>query len=386
MIKAITACTAEIDDVDTAVLEILTQLNTPQSLCAHSVGFISCYSEFIETGVIKAICKALPFDVIGCTTAGNAIPKAIGEMLCCLIVLTSNDLLFASGVSGSLAEVQEGPLAEAYQQTRAKLPGEPALMFAFTPMMRQVTSEILVEILNTINPKLPIFGAQAVDYIDITEFKDSYTLFNGEEQREAVAFTLVYGELQPSFFVTSLSNVNIQKQKATITKSEGNCVMEVNQMPLMTYLEKLGMLGLSQGTNLSFPFMVDYQDGIQPPVPRAMYSITSEGYVLFSGRMPVGATLAVGDMDYADVLHTTSEVLNKVMNKKSSCILLFSCLMRYIVLGVDTTAEMQLVCSTIGKGKSYHFAYTGGELCPVYNEEGGLVNRFHNCSFIVCVL
>lgn len=387
MIKAITAHTFEIDDIDRAVSDIGTQLDIGRSLYAHSVGIMSCSSEFVETGVVKAIAEALPFEVIGCTTVGTAVSSALGELMLGLIVLTGTDIIFSAGVSASLIDAQDAPLAAAYQQARERLPGEPALMIAFTPMMKQVTGEMLVETLTKINPALPIFGAQAVDYIDITEFSKSYTLFNGEFFQDVLSFVLIYGDLHPSFFVASVSNMHIQRQKAVVTKSEGNCVMEVNGMPLLTYLEKLGMLGLHMGTGLSFPFMVDYHDGTEP-VPRAIYSVHPEGYVIFSGRVPVGATVAVGEMDYPDVLHTARETLTKVMKQKKSCVLLFSCLIRYIVLGADTTAEMEQIRSILDsdKEKSYQFFYSGGEICPVYSEKGKLVNRFHNCSFIVCAL
>ncbi|MDR2738996.1 MAG: hypothetical protein LBB68_04085 [Treponema sp.] len=76
MIKVLNACTAEIDDVDLAVSEILEQLDVPGNLRNNSIGIIACYYEFIETGVVAEICKRLPFDVVGCTTLGNAAISA----------------------------------------------------------------------------------------------------------------------------------------------------------------------------------------------------------------------------------------------------------------------------------------------------------------------
>jgi hypothetical protein len=385
MVKAITAYTAEIDDVETAVSEIAAQLDMSRNLRAHSVGFITCYTEFIETGVAKALSEALPFDVIGCTTAGTAVPGALGELLLSVLVLTSDDLLFAAGVSASLTHEQEAPLARAYQTARAKLPGEPAMMLLFAPLMRQTTGERIVEIINALHPGLPLFGALAVDYIDIVEFSKSYTLFNGSARRDVLSFALIYGDLGPRFFTAAISTVHIQKQNALITKAEGNRVMEINGLPALGYLKTLGMVGLSAGTNLSFPFAVDYQDGAKPVI-RSLHGISQEGDVWFSGRMPVGATLSFGDMDRLDVLHTAGEIINTVKETKSSCILIFSCLTRYIVLGADTKAEMEHFRSGLERKRPYYFSYTGGEICPVYTTDGRMLNRFHNCSCIACVL
>ena len=68
--QAFTASTFEIDDVQAAVAEILEQLQS--RLCQNSVGIISCYAEFIDSGVVEALCNQLPFDVVGITTIANA--------------------------------------------------------------------------------------------------------------------------------------------------------------------------------------------------------------------------------------------------------------------------------------------------------------------------
>lgn len=384
MIKVITAYTFEIDELDRAVSEILAQLDINRNLQTHSVGLMSCYAEFVETGVTKGICEALPFDVIGCTTAGNAVSGALGEMMLCLMVLTSDEALFSAGVSSSLTLDPEEQLRSAYQQARQKLPGEPALLIACAPLTSQASGELIVETLDKISGGLPLFGIQAVDYIDILDFSRTYTLFNGEGKQDALSFLLIYGDIHPSFFVVSIPEAKIQRQKAVITKSQGNLVKEVNGMLLQTYLENLGILGLKRGISLSFAFMLDYRDGTKP-VFRSGYSVTPEGYVLFSGRMPQGATLAIGDIDYPEVLLTLAEILDKLMKlKKSSCFLLFSSITRYMVLDADTTAEMEMVHSTFTNKKPYYFSYTGGEICPIPNDQGKLINRFHNCSLIAC--
>jgi hypothetical protein len=125
----------------------------------------------------------------------------------------------------------------------------------------------------------------------------------------------------------------IKKQKAIITKAEGNILMELNDMPLSRYLEHSGLMDAWVAT-VSFPLVIDYNDGTKP--------------VLLS-----------------------------------SC---FSCLTRYPVLGMDTSAELEQVGPSI-HNSTYQFCYSGGEICPVYVEKNkGLVNRFHNCTLIACVL
>ncbi|MDR2393850.1 MAG: hypothetical protein LBD93_06825 [Treponema sp.] len=98
MIKTMSAYTFEIDEVAIAVSEILAQLDVEHSLYAHSVGLMTCYEEFIETRVIKAISDALPFDVIGCSTMANASAGELEEMMLCLYGLHQRNGRAASTV------------------------------------------------------------------------------------------------------------------------------------------------------------------------------------------------------------------------------------------------------------------------------------------------
>ena len=52
MIKMFSAFTEEIDDVDAAISEILSQLDLEHSLMQNSIGILHCYHEFIDSGVV----------------------------------------------------------------------------------------------------------------------------------------------------------------------------------------------------------------------------------------------------------------------------------------------------------------------------------------------
>jgi hypothetical protein len=39
-----------------------------------------------------------------------------------------------------------------------------------------------------------------------------------------------------------------------------------------------------------------------------------------------------------------------------------------------------------GEPTGYQAAYSGGEICPVFNLEGKLFNRFNNNILIICIL
>ena len=63
MIKTLIAWTAEVDDDKLAVEQIKSQLGLEGGLLRNTVGIVACHYEFVLSGILKAICEALPFDV-----------------------------------------------------------------------------------------------------------------------------------------------------------------------------------------------------------------------------------------------------------------------------------------------------------------------------------
>ncbi|MDL2274366.1 FIST C-terminal domain-containing protein, partial [Oscillospiraceae bacterium OttesenSCG-928-G22] len=135
----------------------------------------------------------------------------------------------------------------------------------------------------------------------------------------------------------------------------------------------------------AIPFLVDFGDGT-PPLARAIYQVTPEGYASFGGDMPVGATLAIGSLDYNDVIESALTTTKSALETgKENGMLLFPCLSRNLALGGDVTAELKKIHDTLGGRVPHMAAYSGGEICPVYGPDGTPVNRFHNFTFIACV-
>ena len=100
--------------------------------------------------------------------------------------------------------------------------------------------------------------------------------------------------------------------------------------------------------------------------------------------MPVGATIAVGRIIKDDVLQTTEKIV-KYVDSKDGVILSYSCMARYLALGAEIEAEAEKVRETTG-GEHYMFAISGGEICPLPDANGRLINIFHNYTNVLCRL
>jgi hypothetical protein len=385
--KMLNAWTLEADDPALAVGEILEQLDLKNRLLAHSAGFITCSHDYVETGTVKAVCEALPFEVVGCTTLTNAIDRQAGTLLLCLSVLTSDDCRFATALTPPLSDNAHAVISETYTQAAAKLGAQPGLVLAFFPMLGAVSGELMLESLTAAAAAgTPFFGTIACDS-DTARYSNSFTIHGGASSRGGMALLLISGNVRPRFVVASTSEQNLRKQQAIITSSEGSILKEINGLTAREYFSSIG---LTQGGGIealsAVPFVVNYNDGSQP-VARAIYSLNDDGSASCGGVMPEGGTLSIGRMDEDDILLTAEQSLGKLLqNKELNGIIMFPCLGRNMVLGVEYLREIEKVRGILGDFLPWHLAYSGGEVCPVYGHNGCAVNRFHNFTFIACAL
>lgn len=383
MIKAFTAYTREIDDEDIAIAEIMEKIDLSK-LGKSSIGILTCYSEYIETGIVKALCEKLPFDVIGCTTMGNSINGESGHLDLTLMVLTGDDVEFSAAVSKPLSEEQDLPLREMYNEAVKKLTDNPVFIIAFMPLMYNIGGEVFLNILDDVS-HLPVFGTLAVDHTK--DYHTSQTICNGEAYEGSLSMVIVGGNVSPKFLIASLSEKKTLKQNAVITKSEANILKEVNGIPVIRYMESLGLTkdGQIEGPS-TIPFIVDFNDGTKPSI-RAIFAQTPEGYAVCGGVMPENSTLSIGLLDYHEVIQTTHEIEKEILaENKTNALLLFSCVGRNYALGLKTKDEMNEIINSLGTKIPFQLSYSGGEICPLYDNDGKLKNRFHNDTIIACLL
>jgi hypothetical protein len=386
-----TAYTSEIDDVDAAVSGIMEQLELKGGLLENSIGIVTCYSHFIESGTLKAVCDALPFGIVGSTTLSNATPGSVGNMLMTVLVLTGDDVSFEIGLTEPILSNDENVLREAYESASAKLGRRPSLMLSFVPLLMNVSSDFYVETFTRISGGVPNFGMLSVDHN--SDYRESQVICNGEAYLDRYAFVLVSGGITPRFFSSHVFPEKIYREKGVVTASSGNHLQEVNGRPVVDFLLSLGLKKGDDGSIIginSFPFIVDYNDGTTP-ILRAVFAQTPEGYAVCGGDIPTGSTLSVGFLDEKEVIATAVATLEDVIASGDfNCAIMCSCIGRYFYLGYNPDGEIDEVRRFMDvTGIPYLFSYSGGELCPVYAIDGGgesTTNRNHNNTFVICTL
>lgn len=386
MLEMITAYTMEIDEVDVAVEELLSQLDLGSRQYAHAVGIVACYSEYIDSGAFRALSERLPFDVVGCTSINSGVSGASDMLMLSLTVLLSDERV-------RFTAVETGPVAEgtaanegAYDVLAPLVEDSPALALCFLPFLEAYGGELMLQQLQAVLGDTPVFGTICCSHDSEDHYATSAVLHNGRALNDRIVVLLLYGDVRPRFVLSAIPDARVQKQRAMITASEGSVLKEVNDKPVLRYMEELG-LKVDDGLEGAFtiPFMVDYRDGGQP-VARAFYLRTPEDYIVCGGEMPVGATIAPGTMEQQDVLETSRRTVEAIRGMQDvHGVLLFTCLSRLATLGLAVEKELDVFRDGL-KGIPYLACYSGGELCPLYNEEKATMNRFHNFSVVACVL
>jgi hypothetical protein len=383
MIRIITASTEYIDDLDAAVEDIKNQLDCEHNLLKHSVGLISCHYEFVLSGAVEAVGKALPFDTVGAISSVNGTAKGTGTLRLTIMAITSDDARFKTAISPSLKKDAAKAVEDTY--TKNVEPGEkPSLLLVYAPFMLENSGDEYVRILSRASGGAPCFGTLAVD--DTPDFHNCFMIRNGEYYADRMALLFMYGNIRPRFFLATISSNKVLDRSALITSSEGHVLKEVNGRHMVEYFEDMGLTKASETAYAltSLPFMLDYGDGT-PLVARVFIGLNENKHAICAGAMPEGATLYMAVFDKNDVLFTTGNTIGEALKAEPSAgMIVYSCLSRSMTLGSAQFAETELVSKMVGGRVPYMMAYSGGEICPTQVNGDVAVNRFHNNTFIVC--
>ena len=385
MIRTITAQTFEVDDVNLAVDQIKSQLGPVNGFKKNTIGIVACHYEFVFSGVFKAICQALPFEIVGAVSPGQSTPDDHGVILLTLIVLTSDDVHFKKTLTPSLMNDSGNVIAQTYSAAAGT--EKPALLLTFAPFLPQNSGDEYVNVITQVSGGgVPCFGTIAVD--DTLDFKNCFVLSDGEHYTDIMVMVLVYGNIQPKFFIAHVSKNKMLGKSAVITKSSGHVLMEVNERPVEEYFADLGLKKATEAqySMTSLPFLLDYNDGT-PIVSKAFIMLTPEKYAICAGAMPEGSTLYIAVSDKDDVLVTVGEAADRILEDigNASTLLIYSCIGRCMTLGSDQFREIELLKQKLGEKLPYMIAFSGGEFCPTQVSNEKAINRFHNNAFVACL-
>jgi hypothetical protein len=302
-----------------------------------------------------------------------------------LAVFTSDEVSFEVGMTNGInRENYVAEIEDLYSRVRSQVENDPGLIFSFMPYIRDVSGYEVVAAMDKSCQGIPIWGSITTN-IDFN-YETVQTICNGEYLSAGVAMMFVNGPVQPKFIVSSIPERNIANNRAVITKSSGAVLYEVNDLPILEYLARIGLV-INKDNITTTPLMVYYGDA-EEPVALGFYTLFEDGSVLTGGAMPEGTSFAVGSIDAQGIFESAESGLDQILGiKDRQGTLLLPCVTRYIMLAPDQESELRLIREKlVGSGSSFMMGYSGGEICPMPGSDGKLHNRFHNYTFCACIL
>ena len=391
MIKFLTAHTSETDDVEAAVSAILQQLDLRQ-LQKYSAGIMYYHSDFAETGVTKQICENLPFPVIGSTVSNSNVPGSSSDISLTINVFTSDTTAFTAGICAPVVDEPYMPIEGLYNKMLEEKPDckceKPSLFYIIAPNFHNVTGDDYMAALTGLSGGVPIFGSVAFTHTG--EFKKGKTFFNGDEYDASMAILAFWGDKEPKFFISDIPDEQIINQKAVITDSYRNRIRKINGIPVMEYLESVGLTKDGSFEEIvSFPLILHMPGGAR--LIRSIYD-KEDKEILCSGVVPSHIPVDISFCDRDFVMKSARKTALECKNwldaqnsTDSQAALVVSCVARRWTLGSDFHAEMKEIDAGL-KDLPYHFVYSRGEFCPVNVQGGKAENYFFNYSLCICII
>jgi hypothetical protein len=383
MIKMVTAFTNEVDVPEIAIEDIRKQIKA-EKVRRSAVAIIQCHPEFIETGVMKAVCEALPFETVGITCSLAAVTGSSSQLTLTVTLLTSDECEFKVVAF----ESKEAALVPKCCKESAKKFSEdgkkPALVLSYLSLLSFNSGDKLVSAFSEGLPGVPIFGTLPVS--DEIDFSNSYIIHNGKYTELGAAFIGIYGNINPTFILTSVSAGTMYKTGGILEKSDGTHIYTISGMSAWDYIVEKGIVTKESYQHIiAQPLVLTNPDG--SVVMRNLLNIDFDNKSLsLSGDALQGAIVDFALINANDVRESAKAIAYRIAESvgDASVVLMHSCVTRLWTLGTSTTDEIDIFADIL-KNKPYSMSYSGGEIYPLMVDDK-YINTFQNNNLIVCVI
>ena len=397
--KSATAVSYELDDIAAATEELTSQIREKMTLGKHTVAILHGQPDMEIGELCASISRDLGCSVTGGTAAAGAILTGEGyhELAVALHVLSDDDCLFATAISGSMANDPEKEITETYNAAYASLKeqdasAEPKMIICVGTLLQSMACDnVLVKISNLCGD-LPVFGYIAGDDF---EFSKQQIYLDDESGGDRLSMILVAGNVKPIF-----TTANLQGEKALekrlVTKAHDNVICEIEGAPAYDYIKVFPFIDDATTVLFNYQFFVEvpddeFNDGI--PVSRALSSFDKEtGEVTCFANVPENSYIGLLYCTGNDVAATSEKGITEFIEKMNEAsgdyeyttVLITTCSLRNMFLADMKATEGDLVKKLFPPNLSISGLYAFGEIAPTSIQDAKAVNRFHNATFTVC--
>ena len=395
MTKFYTAFTTEIDDAEAAVREICEQLNPQENSLKNTIGIVYFYYEYVEMDICRALADALPFELVGCVSTYVATKRQYADVALSVTMITSDDAHFSVKTLEGLSTKSKEQIADEITRTCADFCAleVPKVVMPFLSPLPHFSGDELIAVANALPTPVPMFGTVAFN-METTE-GNHFVIGSGKISTSILAIVAVYGNVRPEYHITSSFAFDEGiGDSAVITEADGPVLKALNGISAIEYLKKIGITtpeNAVAGSGIwAVPAILTYPNGAK--VVRAFLGIL-EGteYIFATGAMREGAKVKFGYLNGEKTIASAKKLMNELKDKKENDVLAYSCAARAWSLGAKYFAEAQMLVKCAKEYEREHnvpfnycVTYSGGEICPIYHDDGSFENCLHNYTFAAC--
>jgi hypothetical protein len=264
-------------------------------------------------------------------------------------------------------------------------------------MCRSVSNDDLVTSMDQAFDHVPLFGSVILtsdsQHAGFNCLYQEDTLL--EKHESSLILIAIYGELPMNFMVVSGIRESLKlTSTAKVTKATSNTLYTINNITTVDFLHKMGFMEDSMNLDTMWvlhAFVENKETGTSKV--RALLGLSEEypGSLYATGNIEEGSMVTFSQLD-ADATNASAlHAYQQLVEEGAQCFLGISCVARSWANGADYLKEFTNLSSLYEqtkqeKGKSLHYQIinSGGEVCPVRDKDGNLVNTLHNYALTIC--
>lgn len=384
------AFTNEIDELDVAVEELVSQLNG-KKLLKNTVAIVFADYDADCDELSRRLDERLEFPFIGSTVIGTLNTEGFKETGITVLVLTADDCDFSVEFTEKLTHIGDNKLIESYNRASSRLPEKEKVIITYLPWNPDIIFDEVVDLFDIESGGVPIFGGICADGWDFAKTK---TFSGGKAGRNNGVILLISGNINP-VILRNHSASPLMDYEAVVTAADGNLLKEVAERRVEDYLSELGFLQNEENTIGSFlatPFIVSRRakngDRIELLRSIASYSASEHGLHLVGG-VKRGDIISASFISKNMILASLTEEFDKLIDNINtqggfSTILCSSCGGRYSLIVGDKGVEARSYINKLPENVNMMGGYLFGEFCPARGDRTGkLLNAFNNETFAI---
>jgi len=296
----------------------------------------------------NAVCKILDdagIQIFGATTNGEFIDENPEKLSVSILLLDINPAYFTVLFS-EYPEKNYREVAKDIAEKTKQLFQHPAFLVAGSNLETDA-EQLLFGFEDAIDKQVTVFGGMAGD--DYT-FKDQYVFTNDKESNRGIV-VLAFDEDKIKIKGRATCGWKAVGTEKTVTKSEGNHVFTVDNVPVLDITTKYGGIenvspdnqGLLMELATSFPLQLQRETG-EPVMRPGLLVDWSDNSFYCSGTVPQGSKVRFSlppDFDVMEKVIRNTQDMKATEMPDADALIVFSCAGRIVALGPLMNMEIE---------------------------------------------